>query len=168
MKHRKNLQTGMHELLMAIQYHWPPDTAIPPQWMREARALKRAGLCRFRRPWGPFGEGRRPPRAILTTAGKEMVAALDPKRWAASHPPPPVRKRKKRLSEAKGFLADALAGGSSVLRNTIVERGIEEGFSLQQLERAKRALGAAAFKATGSKTSQWFWVLRGEGEAGDS
>ena len=43
------------------------------------------------------------------------------------------------------FLVDVLINGP-VLRNTIVERGAEHGFSYEQLNRALKALGGEAFK----------------------
>jgi hypothetical protein len=163
MKRKTDLEAGMRELLAAIHYDWPPDTPILPQWMREARALKRAGLCKLRRP--RIGQGRGLPRAILTEAGLAMVATLNPR---TGEPPVSELIGGKDLSEsvgnkdqgAKEFLADVLIDGTPVSRNTIVERGAERGFSLDQLKRVKKVLGVQAFKGIGSKTNQWFWVLR--------
>lgn len=67
----------MREFLVAIRYHWPADIPVPPQWTREARALKRAGLCRLWRP--PPAWARRPLCAELTEAGEAVVATLDPR-----------------------------------------------------------------------------------------
>src|SRR5215472_17247084 len=60
---------------------------------------------------------------------------------------------------AKDFLSVILANGPA-LRNLIVERGAERDFSLDQLKRAKRALGIKAFRKPGEgKHSPWWWAL---------
>jgi hypothetical protein len=56
------------------------------------------------------------------------------------------------------FLSDILISGP-VLRNTIVVRGMERGFSLDQLKRAKRALSVEAFRKKGLKSGPSYWAF---------
>jgi hypothetical protein len=47
-----------------------------------------------------------------------------------------------------------------VLQTLIIERGAEHGFSYDQLKRAKRSLGARAFKKReAGLNSPWLWAL---------
>jgi hypothetical protein len=69
------------------------------------------------------------------------------------------RPGKSNRKTAREFLLDVLAGGP-VLQTIITERGAERGFSYDQLWRAKRALGAVAFKKRGEGLdSPWLWAL---------
>src|SRR5262249_11727936 len=53
--------------------------------------------------------------------------------------------RKARSAPVKEFLREILAAGP-IPQKTVVERGAEQGLSLQQLKRAKKAISAKAFK----------------------
>jgi DNA polymerase len=67
--------------------------------------------------------------------------------------------RKARTAPAREFLREVLAGGL-MLQKAIVERGAKQGFSLDQLKRAKSAIGAKAFKRRGENlNSPWMWAL---------
>jgi hypothetical protein len=66
---------------------------------------------------------------------------------------------KTRGNPAQEFLRDILASGP-VLQKIIVERGAAKGLSLPQLRRARKAVGAIAFKRRGGNViSPWLWAL---------
>ena len=69
--------------------------------------------------------------------------------------------RKARNAPIKEFLRDILiTAGAPVLQKIIIERGALKGYSLDQLHRARRAIGAAAFKQRGENlTSPWLWAM---------
>jgi putative DNA primase/helicase len=69
--------------------------------------------------------------------------------------------RKARSVPIKEFLRDILiAAGAPVLQKIITERGALRGFSLSQLRRARKAVGAIAFKRRGENlTSPWLWAM---------
>jgi hypothetical protein len=56
--------------------------------------------------------------------------------------------RKARAAPVREFLCDVLKVGLA-LQKIVVERGAEKGFSLQQLGRARKTIGAVAFKRRG-------------------
>jgi putative DNA primase/helicase len=56
------------------------------------------------------------------------------------------------------FLTDVLISGP-VLQKTIVERGAERGFSLQQLKRAKKTLDVEAFRKKGLRAGPSYWAF---------
>ena len=64
-----------------------------------------------------------------------------------------------KVNPAQEFLRDILASGP-VLQKVIVERGAAKGLSLPQLRRARKAIGAVAFKRRGGNVvSPWLWAL---------
>jgi len=66
---------------------------------------------------------------------------------------------KTRVNPTQEFLRDILASGP-VLQKIIVERGAAKGLSLPQLRRARKAIGAIAFKRRGGNViSPWLWAL---------
>jgi len=69
--------------------------------------------------------------------------------------------RKIRAAPVKEFLRDILiAAGAPVLQKIIVERGALKNYSLDQLRRARRAIGAIAFKRRGENlSSPWLWAM---------
>ena len=69
--------------------------------------------------------------------------------------------RKAKAAPVKEFLRDILiAAGAPVLQKVIVERGALKHYSLDQLHRARRAIGAATFKRRGENVnSPWMWAL---------
>jgi hypothetical protein len=68
-------------------------------------------------------------------------------------------RRKARTAPVREFLRDILAAGP-VLYKTVVERGAAKGFTVDQLKRARQAIGAAAFKRRGENLlSPWLWSL---------
>jgi DNA polymerase len=75
----------------------------------------------------------------------------------------PVRRQH---NPSREFLLDILAGGP-VLQKTVAERGAERGLSYDQLWRAKRGIGAVAFKQRGEGLdSGWLWALPQDVPAG--
>jgi DNA polymerase len=56
------------------------------------------------------------------------------------------------------LIMDVLANGPAP-KKLIEERGAARGFSMQQLDRAKKKMGVVAFKEKGAFTGQWFWAL---------
>ena len=67
--------------------------------------------------------------------------------------------RKAKAAPVKEFVRDILSAGP-VLQKIIVERGAIKGFSLDQLKRAQRAIGAISFKRRGENlSSPWMWCL---------
>lgn len=66
-------------------------------------------------------------------------------------------KGQSRSAAAEMFLRDTLANGP-VLRTAIAERAAQRGFSEDQLDRAKRKIGAGAFKEKAFQ-GRWFWAL---------
>jgi AAA domain len=69
--------------------------------------------------------------------------------------------RKTRNVPIKEFIRDMLiAAGAPVLQKIIVERGALRGFSYDQLWRARKAVGAIAFKHRGANlSSPWLWAM---------
>ena len=61
-----------------------------------------------------------------------------------------------RGASVQEFLSDFLAGGPQP-RTTVIERGIERGFTADQLRRAKEKVGIASFKK--EFTGIWYWAL---------
>jgi hypothetical protein len=68
----------------------------------------------------------------------------------------PTKTRKS--ASAREFVADILLNGP-VLRNTVVFRGAERGFSYDQLYRALQDLGGDSFREKGAKSSPSYWRL---------
>jgi hypothetical protein len=67
--------------------------------------------------------------------------------------------RKARAAPVREFLRDVLANGP-MLRETVIERGIAEGFSPDQLQRARSAIGAISYRQRGSgRNSPYMWCL---------
>jgi hypothetical protein len=62
-----------------------------------------------------------------------------------------------RSRPVEDFLSDVLTGGP-VLQTTVVERGAERGFSLDQLRRAKEKLGVNSCKEPKFE-GRWAWRL---------
>ena len=59
----------------------------------------------------------------------------------------------------RDFLRDILANGP-VLQKIVVERGAAHGFNLDQLRRARKTIGAVAYKRCGENlSSPWMWCL---------
>jgi hypothetical protein len=56
------------------------------------------------------------------------------------------------------FLTDVLIARPAP-KKLIDERAAACGFSLDQLDRAKKKLGVVAFKKRGSMTGGWYWAL---------
>jgi DNA polymerase bacteriophage-type len=69
--------------------------------------------------------------------------------------------RKARAAPIREFLRDILiAAGAPVLQKIIIERGALKNYSLDQLRRARRAIGAIAFKRQGENlSSPWLWAM---------
>jgi hypothetical protein len=65
--------------------------------------------------------------------------------------------RKERAAPVREFLREMLKAGP-VLQRLIIERGEEQGFSPDQLRRAKKAIGAIVFKQRG-KDQPWLWAM---------
>jgi hypothetical protein len=66
---------------------------------------------------------------------------------------------KQRVNPVHEFLRDILANGP-VLQKVVVERGAAKRFSLGQLQRARKAVGAVAFKRRdGTILSPWLWAM---------
>jgi putative DNA primase/helicase len=78
-------------------------------------------------------------------SAEEALAAAKPAKSSKSKSP-------------QEFLTDVLISGPA-LRNVMVERGAERDFSLDQLKRAKRALGLKAFKKKGLKAGPSYWAF---------
>jgi hypothetical protein len=72
----------------------------------------------------------------------------------ANMPTPGGDGRKARAAPVREFLRGVLEAGR-VLQKTAVERGAEQGFSLDQLRRALKALKGRPFK----QSKEWFWAL---------
>ena len=74
--------------------------------------------------------------------------------------------RKARAAPVREFLRDTLANGP-VLRETVLERGTTEGFTEQQLRRAREAVGVVAYRQSGVEfgARRTFWCLRGHAPA---
>jgi len=96
-------------------------------------------------------------------SGKMIVAPVI--RWdgevsvSADEAVAATKSSKAKQPTARDFLLIILANGPA-LRNLIVERGAERGFSLDQLKRAKRGLEIKAYKKRGEgKHSPWLWAL---------
>jgi len=67
--------------------------------------------------------------------------------------------RKERAAPVREFLRDMLANGP-VERKTLIERGAEEGFSREQLKRARQAINGVAYKPRGGdRNAPWMWCL---------
>jgi DNA polymerase len=67
--------------------------------------------------------------------------------------------RKARAAPVREFLRDILANGP-MLRETVIEHGIAEGFSPDQLRRAREAIGAVSFRCQDEgRRSQYMWCL---------
>jgi DNA polymerase len=92
--------------------------------------------------------GIRAPRVVweevVDVSADEAIAAL--------------RAGKDRQTGVVVFLLDILAGGP-VLKSVIEERGSVRGFSIDQLDRAKKKMGVVAFKENGQLSGRWFWAL---------
>jgi len=68
--------------------------------------------------------------------------------------------RKARAAPVREFLRDILANGP-VERKTVIERGAEEGFSSEQLKRARQAIDGVAYKRRGEgSNAPWMWCFR--------
>jgi hypothetical protein len=68
--------------------------------------------------------------------------------------------RKARAAPVREFLRDILASGP-VERKTVIERGAEEGFSKEQLKRARLAINGVAYKRRGEdRNAPWMWCLQ--------
>jgi DNA polymerase len=81
----------------------------------------------------------------------------------AAHAPTPSAARgdgrKMRSAPVRELLRSVLSTGP-VPQKTVVERGAEQRFSLQQLRRARDAIGARTFKQRGGGLkSPWLWAL---------
>jgi hypothetical protein len=67
--------------------------------------------------------------------------------------------RKARAAPVREFLRDILANGP-MLCETLIERGEAEGFSSDQLRRAREAIGAVSFRCQDKgRNSQYMWRL---------
>src|SRR5262249_4150268 len=74
--------------------------------------------------------------------------------------PTPRDGRKARAAPVREFLRDILAAGPVELK-TVIERGAEEGFSRDQLKRARLAIDGIAYKLRGGDlNAPWMWCLR--------
>ena len=68
--------------------------------------------------------------------------------------------RKARAAPVREFLRDTLANGP-IERDVVIERGAAEGFSRDQLKRARLAIDGVAYKRRGkSLNAPWMWCLR--------
>jgi hypothetical protein len=65
------------------------------------------------------------------------------------------------------FLLDILANGA-VAKSVVEKRAAARGFSIQQLDRAKKRMGIVTFKEGGKFEGQWFWRLNTEGAGGEN
>src|SRR5262249_51617709 len=73
--------------------------------------------------------------------------------------------RKARAAPVREFLRDVLANGP-VPRDTVIERGVAEGFTRDQLKRGRLAIDGVAYKAKGQGLSApWMWCLRKDAPA---
>ena len=72
----------------------------------------------------------------------------------ANLPTPGGDGRKARAAPVRELLHEMLKAGP-VLQKTVIERGAEQGFSLDQLRRALKALHGKSFK----RDKNWFWGL---------
>ena len=73
--------------------------------------------------------------------------------------------RKTRAAPVREFLRDMLANGP-VPRDTVIERGAGEGFSAEQLKRARQAIDGIAYKLQGKGlNAPWMWCLRKDAPA---
>jgi hypothetical protein len=88
----------------------------------------------------------------------EGTADLAAEEAVAANKPADGDGRKAKAAPVREFLRDILATGP-VMRNIVVERGAEKGFSLPQLRRALKNVGEP-FKQPGEDfNSPWMWAL---------
>jgi hypothetical protein len=69
-----------------------------------------------------------------------------------------MTKRQREQGGIVAFLLDMLAGGPQ-RASVIEERAAARGFSKDQLDRAKKKMGIAAFKEEGKLDGKWYWAL---------
>ena len=73
--------------------------------------------------------------------------------------------RKARAAPVREFLRDMLANGP-VERTTVIECGADEGFSKEQLKRARQAIDGVAYKRRGEdRDAPWMWCLQKDAPA---
>jgi len=97
----------------------------------------------------PLGGEIKPTRVvweeIVDITADQAIAAATPSK-AKDHSGPVT------------FLLNVLANGHPVSKKIIEERGAASGFSVDQIDRAKKKLGVVAFKEKGVINGQWFWA----------
>jgi hypothetical protein len=62
------------------------------------------------------------------------------------------------MTDPAAFL-DLILCARPVRKQRIEQRAAEFGFSLDQLDRAKKKLGVIAFKERGTTSGGWYWAL---------